>query len=202
MNRRKIIFLQMVFALCLMIALSGTAISGPIVFDQWYEFAFSLGYASTGCFPEDPSGPGCTPSSGGDSVFADEPAWQFSVPSGSTVELTVTDAFLYGDAFKVYDTAHTFIGETPAVAIGGDSGLSDPELALLDPGLSHASFLLPGGDYGHYYFILINPYQQSAPGAAYFKVEVVPEGVPEPSTLLLLGGGLISLVAVRRKLRK
>lgn len=52
-----------------------SAPSGPITVDgPWYEIAQAgAGNPVTGCSPADPAGPGCVPSSAGNSVFADAP---------------------------------------------------------------------------------------------------------------------------------
>lgn len=53
-----------------------------IVNGLWYEFAFtSAGAPTTGCSPADPAGPVCTPSLGGNSMFADAPPWTFTGPA-------------------------------------------------------------------------------------------------------------------------
>src|SRR4029450_3325542 len=61
----------------------------------WQEFHF-LG---TGSFA-DACGP-CVPSSAGNSAFPPDPPWTFNIGGPGT--LTVTDAFVRGDVFEVFD---------------------------------------------------------------------------------------------------
>ena len=111
---------------------SGTPIDGQID-GPWLEFAFTGGGTlATGCAPADPAGPGCTSSSGGNSVFVGAPPWTFTAPGGG-LDLTVTDAFLNGDEFEIFDFGAS-IGLT-AVAGSGSCG-SDPVPCLANPASS------------------------------------------------------------------
>jgi hypothetical protein len=185
MKKNKMVVLLLMLGL--IFVLNGNVQAGPITTDgQWYEFLFLDASSGGVCL----NGNGCTPSSGGNSVPADDPPWTFNATN--PVNLTVTDAFLYGDAFNVYDFG-VLIGSTPAVAIGGDSGLSDPNLALLDPKLSHASFLLSSGSHS----ITLVAYQTFSQGCGYFRAS----SVPEPSTLLLLSSALAGVGLLRRRFR-
>lgn len=168
----------------IVVAFAGPAIAGSIGLDQWYEFEFGL----TGSMATD--GSSTVASSGGNSVFADSPAWTITLLSGA--DLTVTDAFLKGDEFEVFNFGSS-IGSTPVVASSG-SGTNDPELAILDPGYSSASFFLAPGSYSFTIKVTDSPF---GGGAGYFRVA----SVPEPSTLLLLGGGLLGLAGFRRKFK-
>jgi len=160
--------------------------ASPIVVGNpfWYEFGFTdPGVDAT-------SGAGTIPSSGGNSMYAPDPAWTFSSPS--PVNLTVTDAFLEGDAFNIFDFG-VLIGATPAVAnTGNDSGTDDPVVALTIPQLSHGVFFLAAGNHS----LTIQPYQTVMEGAAFFRTDAI---VPLPDTLLLLGSGLLGLMGLRRK---
>jgi hypothetical protein len=162
----------------------------PIVMGNanWYEFTFTgqVGELCRGAFPADPLGLSVVPSSGGNSQFAPAPAWTFN--SALPVWLTVTDAFIHGDAFEIFDNA-ALIGSTPLVAHGG-STTNDPAVAVLDLLYSHAAFLLPAG--GHsLHFNLIDTVGE---GAGYFRTDAV----PVPPTLILLGSGLLGLAGWRR----
>ena len=72
------------------------------------------------CSPADPLGPGCTPSSGGNSLFADTPRWSINITQPGYYFL-MTDAFLRGDSFSVYDGAPLTL-TTPAVVSGASCG--------------------------------------------------------------------------------
>ncbi len=82
----------------------GASLMGPVpTGGPWIEFAFfGKGSSATGCSPADPAGPGCAPSSAGNSVFGSAPPWTFTAPAGGA-NLTVTDAFLRGDQFEIFD---------------------------------------------------------------------------------------------------
>jgi hypothetical protein len=158
------------------------AFAGPVNTDQWYEFEFAgIDTFATACT-------GCTPSSGGNSVYADDPPWTFTTANDRY--LIVTDAFLHVDQFEVYDF-NTSIGLTSAPSNSDLGGTTDnPALALLDAGYSKGFFSLGPGNHS-----ITIEHIAGIPGAAYFQVS----SVPEPSTLLLLSGGLAALAYLRRR---
>src|SRR5215510_2880042 len=82
----------------------------PLPIGVWTEFSFTAaGTPATGCFPNDPAGNFCIPSSGTPSTFLGAPPWTFTSPVAST--LTVTDAFEAGDRFQLFDS-NASIGRT------------------------------------------------------------------------------------------
>ncbi len=87
--------------------------------------------------------------------------WAFQIVSVYVVQpiyvdISVTDAYLTGDYFEVYEvngispTTASLIGTTPSVPTGG-GGVSDPDIAFDDPNYSHDTFrvLLQSGK--HYF---------------------------------------------------
>jgi hypothetical protein len=169
------------------------AAASPITIDgQWYQFGFDPNHSpmAAGCLPTDPTGVPCRPPDPGvNSLFLGTPPWTFS--SAVTVEFTITDAFLLGDYFDVYDFG-TLIGSTPIVALGANCGLN-PDVCLADPRFSHAVFTLAPGAHS----ITIGVHEAQILGEGFFRVTAV----PEPSTLLLLGSSVAGLL-VRRRARK
>ncbi len=144
---------------------------GPPFGGKWKEFSFgATGSFAKGCTPADPAGSICVASSAGNSEFVGAPPWTFTAPKSGIV-LTVTDAFLNGDRFEVFNGA-TNIGDTPAVAktgscAPGDS--SDPEVCVKDPKSSHRVYSL-GGSQG--YSLTIKAIDTVSPGAAYFRLDL------------------------------
>jgi len=149
---------------------------------NWYEF----GFGNVGTFAT--SGAGTTPSSGGNSQYADDPPWTWTSSVGTL--LTVVDAFIAVDQFRIYDFG-VAIGDT-SVPSGSNPGLSDPALALLDLNYSRGFFEFAAGSHS-----LTIEHLAGVPGAGYFRVDQV----PEPGTLMLLGSGLVGLVGYRRRKR-
>jgi hypothetical protein len=114
------------------------------------------------------------------------PPWTFTPPA--PVVFTIADGLLSGDYFDVFDHG-VLIGSTPSVPFFGDCGL-DPRVCVLDPSMSHASFVLPAGAHS----ITVRVHEAQILGEGFFIVEAV----PEPATVFLLGSG-VALVARRRR---
>jgi len=165
--------------------LGATAHAVPVLAGVWYEFSFTDTTTLAGACTS------CTPSSGTPTVFAGDSPWTYTSGAyGST--LIVTDAFLIGDQFAVFDTG-ILAGFTFPVAVGGACGddplgcvgIASSGAFVLAPSTLHSIDILPVG----------SPF---GGGAAYFEVI---ETVPEPGTMLLLGFGVSSLGLVRRRRR-
>jgi hypothetical protein len=104
--------------------------------------------------------------------------------------LTVTDAFLPGDEFEVFDLGLSLGATSPAI-LGASCG-NDPVPCLDDPRVSQGIFLMRPGAHE----ITIRPtVTPIGPGAAYFRVDVTtaPVAVPEPGALWLMGSGVAFL---------
>jgi hypothetical protein len=162
-------------ALLLSLLASSPAFAGIISPNIWYEFGFDPNHAPfvAGCQPADASGVPCRPGIG--TVNLDTPGWTFT--ASTVVAFTITDGFLDGDFFDVFDLG-TLIGSTPVVPASGHSCGLDPRVCVADAQMSHASFLLPVGP--HSISIFAHPAQIL--GEGFF--EFTP--VPEPSSLLLV----------------
>ena len=152
-----------------------------VVGGNWYEFQFlGPGSQGTACVL-------CTPSIAGNSQFAPNPPWTFTLSQAGI--LTVTDAFNIGDSFDVFDFG-VLIGSTPPVAQFDTCG-SDPVPCSMNPNVSHAVFSLAVGPHA---ITIMARDPAIAAGAAYFRVDEV----PDPTTLLLLATGLGGAISVRK----
>lgn len=191
--------LSTMVVLSLLVGVSGIGWADSIdsfIGGDWLEFAFGgTGLIATGCSPADPGGPGCFPSSGGNSSFAPAPAWTFT--STGSAGVTLVDAFLLGDAFELFDFG-TSIGTTSSPGTGSCG--SDPVGCLIDPDASKGFFALGSGSHALTIEVLSSPF---GGGAAYFRVDATqPSHTPEPGTWMLLSSGLLGLAGYTWRRRK
>jgi len=161
------------------------AFAGAVAPGVWYEFAFDPNHSplASGCLPAGPSGvPLCRVGVG--ATFLDTPPWIFM--ASTPVLFKITDSSLSGDFFDVRDFGSA-VASTPAVALFANCGV-DPNICFADPLISHTSFVLPAG--AHSITIFVHPAQIE--GEGFFRFDAV----PEPSTVWLLGSGLMALWAI------
>jgi hypothetical protein len=152
------------------LAFATPAGADPIPLGTFLEFGFStVGTPATGCDPADPAGPFCISSSGTVTGFLPAAPWTFVAPAAGAV-LTVTDAFLAGERFQLFDFGSS-LGLTSAPAGSADCG-DDPVPCLTTAGISHGAFSLAPGSHSLTLTPTLSP---EGGGAGYLRVDAVPE---------------------------
>jgi hypothetical protein len=123
----------------------------------------------------------------------------FTFTEAKTVQLKVTDAFINGDRFAVYDSG-TLVGTTSKPGTSGKANTSDPDVAFQDPAYSSGTFWLTAGQHS----ITIKTTEVAdgwTHGVGFLRVDNV-HNTPEPTSFLLAALGLAALVgwcALRRR---
>ena len=167
-----------------MLLAAGTASATVIVAPNsaWYRFQFqAVGSFATG-------GPANLPIVQAPGA----PPWTFNLASATT--LSVTDAFLSGDIFDIFDFGGLILS-TSVVGTGGDCG-SLPDPCFADPLISSGTVGLPPGAHSLTIQVTTSPF---GGGAGYFRVATT---VPEPVTLTLFAVGLVGMGFMMRRRRK
>jgi hypothetical protein len=185
--RRKLVTLRMlarILSLSILAVVPPSILAGPITLGDWHQFSFTTaGSPAAGCDPADPAGGFCIPSSGTPALALDTPPWTFTAPVVGVI-LTVTDSFLSGDRFEVFDFGAS-LGLTSLPQAGFDCG-DDPVPCLATPGISSGKFLLPAGVHS----ITIVPILSPDGGGSGF---LLAQTVPEPGSITLLGFGIAAV---------
>lgn len=162
----------------------GSAQAAAVDTDTWYTFGF--GGAGSDLVA---GAPGFTLFTNPSSIAAPAGPWTFSLASAG--QLFVTDGFLSGDRFEIFNFG-TSLGLTSAPTRGSDCG-ADLTCALNDPNFSSGSFMLAAGSYSITGIVTDSPFGGGAGGF------IVRSNVPEPSTVALLGLVLTGLALSRRR---
>lgn len=157
----------LILAALLLAALTpwSNALANPVVGQGWLSFSWDAGVGSV-------SGP-----------------FDFTT-SGPTV-LKVTDLYIDGDQFAVYDNG-SLLGDTSVPANDG-AYTGDPDFAYSDPRWSHGFWDLGIGAHS-LTFNIIATAACCATGGADFRVD--PASVPEPGALGTFGLGLFAIGAI------
>lgn len=165
------------------LALAGASVASHasvISADSWVGFCFD--------------GVGSAAYSGCQNMAPQTSGNAFTFTLVSSGEIKVTDAFLYGDSFDVYDFGTPLFMTNSVGSSGG--GSSNPDLAWADPLFSHGSAILGAGSHSITIFAAASPH---GTGAAYMGVFTAP--VPVPAAAWLFGSGLLGLVGMARSRR-
>lgn len=118
--------------------------------------------------------------------------YDFTVTSPTLFSLT--DAFIVGDTY-LYTDFGAIVGIT-SYSLYSPFALSDTtaDAAWIDLAYKHGQWLLEAGTYQ---LVVMGDGVGGLPAGFYARLDTV--AVPEPSALLLLGGGLLGLVMYGRK---
>ena len=154
---------------------------------SWLEFQFDAGGAAEGCFW------GCLATTNPLASDALAPPWTFSGPA----TVTVLDLFLSGDTFELFDNLVS-VGVSSLPTDEGECG-NNIGCALGDP--SYSRLLVDLGPGAHSLTIMNLASASAGGGAAVFRV-APSVAVPEPASVLLLGGGLAAGLAASIRSRR
>lgn len=116
-----------------------------------------------------------------------------------TGSLKVTDAFLSGDQFDVLNSGSS-IGLTSVPGSTGDQIGSNYDAAFADSRWSSREYILSPGSYDISGIVVLSPFQGGGAAIRLDTGNPQADAVPEPATMVLLGSGLLSTVALRKRL--
>jgi hypothetical protein len=160
--------------------------AGPITTDQWYTFGFDgVGSALFACPATCENG--VHPPS---IALPSDPPWTITLPTAG--QLIVTDAFVPGDQFSLFDNG-VLLGDTSTPVIDQTAScFNDISACLGFSDISKGVFALAAGNHAFSGTAIQSPI---GGGVAYLEVRLV----PEPATAALLALPLIALGALVRQ---
>ena len=163
------------------------AFAGPINVDQWYGFWWGDTPTPVSTIGWD------TPSVDAAVLNPGDSPWTITLTAPAS--LVVVDGFMTLDQFEVFDgTVSLGLTSLSSVFASECTGGNGPEHCLADGRYTSGSFLLGVGSHSISIMTTTNPYP---PGDAWFRVD--DGGIPEPSTLSLVGLAGFAILAWRRK---
>ncbi len=119
----------------------------------------------------------------------------FNETTANNVNLTITDAFVVGDQFAIFDNG-VLLGNTSNPNMSA-SWTSDPTAAIAT-GFSNISFNLLSGINDVTYQVIASAPGYPSGGGAFFNAITV-SAVPVPAAIWMFASGLVGLVAFRKK---